>query len=95
MNLELLGNRVCACLILHNMCVSDCVMGGDVRASYNPFESLVEMNNETTITFENPPDLRTVQGNIDIGDMAQNGVGNGEPAAIALVTSAARFSSLQ
>jgi hypothetical protein len=77
------------------MCVSDRVMGGDVRASYNPFESVVEMSNAMTITLENPPDLRTVQGNIDIGDMTQNSVGDGEPAAIAVVTSAARFSSLQ
>jgi hypothetical protein len=34
-NLNLICNKVATCLILHNMCVSDRVMG-DVNATYNP-----------------------------------------------------------
>ncbi len=37
-----ISNRVGTCLILHNMCVSDRVMEGDVRATYNPAHSLDE-----------------------------------------------------
>ena len=33
---DAIHNRVHTCLILHNMCVADRVMDGDVRAAYNP-----------------------------------------------------------
>jgi hypothetical protein len=36
MTMDIITERVKTCLILHNMCVSDRVMGGDVRALYNP-----------------------------------------------------------
>jgi hypothetical protein len=35
-DLDNIGNNVGCCLILHNMCVSDRVMEGDVRAWYRP-----------------------------------------------------------
>lgn len=40
MDMALIGEMVCCCLILHNMCVSDRVMAGDVRAVYDPSNSL-------------------------------------------------------
>ena len=39
-SLKQISNVVSACLIMHNMCVSDRVMGGDVYARYNPANSL-------------------------------------------------------
>jgi hypothetical protein len=39
-SLKKISNVVSACLIMHNMCVSDRVMGGDVYARYNPANSL-------------------------------------------------------
>jgi len=65
-NLKHIGNKVSTCLILHNMCVSDRVMG-DVNKRYDPafsVESFVEV-------VEQPPDLDKVQGLAD----AQSGAG--------------------
>ena len=40
-SLKKISNVVSACLIMHNMCASDRVMGGDVNyARYNPANSL-------------------------------------------------------
>jgi hypothetical protein len=41
-NLTDISNRVAACLILHNMLVSDRIIDGDVNARYNPEKSLDE-----------------------------------------------------
>lgn len=41
MKMKVITSRVKACLILHNMCVSDRVMDGDVRAVYKPTNVLV------------------------------------------------------
>jgi hypothetical protein len=58
-DLTIIGAKVATCMILHNMCVSDRIMEGDVWALYNPTNVVVEPNNKTTIT--NPPDLRQKQ----------------------------------
>ena len=39
MNTDLIQNMMSCSLIIHNMCVSDRVMEGDVRARYNPMNS--------------------------------------------------------
>jgi Plant transposon protein len=57
-NLEQIGNRVTACIILHNMGVSDRVMDGDPRAVYDPMNSFESPNT----TIENPNDLVDFQG---------------------------------
>ena len=41
-DLKLIEEMVVCCLILHNMCVADRVMEGDVRARYNPAAMLTE-----------------------------------------------------
>lgn len=44
-NLELISIRVATCLILHNMCVSDRVLKGDVYATYDPAATLEKNDN--------------------------------------------------
>jgi Plant transposon protein len=58
LDLDRVSNRVACCLILHNMCVSDRVMDGDVRARYRPDIS-VETFETSAITY--PPELRKLQ----------------------------------
>ena len=38
--MQLIANQMSCCLVLHNMCVSDRIMDGDVCAWYNPANSL-------------------------------------------------------
>ena len=95
LNLDLIGNRVCCCLILHNMCVSDRVMGGDVHAWYDPSESIVDINNELCVAFENPEDVARVQTIVPPNELARYGLGNGETRIISAVTNANRWSNLQ
>ena len=49
--------RVATCMILHNMCVSDRVMGGDVYARYDPMHT--QLDEAEAIEF--PADLVEVQ----------------------------------
>ena len=49
--------RVATCMILHNMCVSDRVMGGDVNLRYDPMHN--ELDEAEVIQF--PADLVEVQ----------------------------------
>ena len=58
-DLQDISGRVGTCLILHNMCVSDRVMDGDVRARYNPAFQVME---ELEVIVQ-PPDLQDVQRN--------------------------------
>ena len=53
--------RVATCMILHNMCVSDRVMDGDVRATYNPAHTVVE----EFVTVETPGDQEEVQARVE------------------------------
>ena len=56
LDLTTLGNRVNCCLILHNMCVSDRIMAGDVHARYKADEGY-----EGEVEVEAPKDLLDVQ----------------------------------
>jgi hypothetical protein len=58
-NLQDIANRVACCIILHNMCVADRVMGGDVYATYCPFATVEEPSLEEVI--QRPDDLLLVQ----------------------------------
>ena len=49
MNTTLISEMVTAALILHNMCVSDRVMDGDVHARYNPANSFESPSGPETI----------------------------------------------
>ena len=52
-----ISNRVGTCLILHNMCVSDRIMDGDVHARYNPCNKY----EEEEVQVLQPPDLTEQQ----------------------------------
>jgi Plant transposon protein len=86
-NLNRIADRVCCCLILHNMCISDRVMQ-DVRARYNPTESVEELI-ERRIIF--PKDLFDKQGPTAERDRSQVGLTNIGGDAQTLVNSRARF----
>ena len=60
MKLDDIASRVTCCIILHNILVSDRVMG-DCRATYKP-DYVLE---EEEVTVEQPEDLRTVQDAVD------------------------------
>ena len=66
-NLQQIGKRVAACLILHNMCVSDRVMDDNPRSRYNPSAQVpidVEFRKlkNNPINIQYPPDLKDIQG---------------------------------
>ena len=58
-HLKDIANRVASCIILHNMCVADRVMGGDVYATYTPSATVEETSIEEAV--EQPEDLLLVQ----------------------------------
>ena len=57
MHLATIAVKFAACMIIHNMCVSDRVME-DVRARYNPSNGTADFD----VNMEAPPDLHVVQG---------------------------------
>lgn len=61
-DLNLISRRVASCLILHNMCVSDRVMHGDVYARYNPMGTTVTDDDK----YDNPKDRKTIQRRMKI-----------------------------
>ena len=66
-NLQQIGKRVGACLVLHNMCVSDRIMDDNPRLRYNPAAQVsddVEFRKlkKNPINIQYPPDLKEVQG---------------------------------
>jgi hypothetical protein len=70
-SLEQIGMRMTCCLILHNMCVSDRVVEGDVRARYNPASSIVKYRRNPKIRY--PADLLEKQGETRDSDRSQVG----------------------
>jgi hypothetical protein len=67
--LKNVGARMAACLILHNMCVSDRVMN-DVRDVYDPASSIVF--DESTIDYM--PDMMERQGFTSVNDRSETGM---------------------
>jgi hypothetical protein len=51
-----------ACLILHNMCVSDRIMDGDVKARYDPGHDFQDNERVDVSTIVYPDDVNQVQG---------------------------------
>ena len=99
-NLTDISNRVTCCIILHNILVTDRVMG-EVGLTYDPSKLLQE--NEVTVT--QPQDLQAVQAaNGGAGNNAGNnqgatatGIGLGDAPAdvVALATRGERFRELK
>jgi Plant transposon protein len=88
--LDHISSRVCSCLILHNMCVSDRVMDGDVRLRYNAAASIT--SDISVITY--PTDMRKRQGYIDPTERSEVGIVNLGGSATELVTRMARWEFL-
>jgi hypothetical protein len=71
-NLTDISNRVAACLILHNMLVSDRIMDGDVNARYNPSHCLEEVD----VPVDQDEQTLALQETIPRGYESRIGVGN-------------------
>ena len=52
-HLKKISTDVSACLIMHNMCVSDRIMEGNVYARYNPANNVMEEEQDVVIEYEN------------------------------------------
>ena len=58
-----IGKRVNSCLILHNMCVADRIMDGDVTVPYKANNGIIGFE----VAVQSPPDLEEVQGSPTTG----------------------------
>ncbi len=99
LDLNLISKRVTTCIILHNILVSDRVMG-EVGATYNPAHQLQEQEEEATVN--QPQDLELVQQTHtlpSLRDIAASatgtGIANAPPAVVRDLTRADRFSELR
>ena len=68
LSLKQIGARMQCCMILHNMCVSDRVMNGNVRARYIPSYTVNNKENVERINY--PKDLLEKQGRTNKKDRA-------------------------
>lgn len=89
-HLDRIANKVATCLILHNMCVSDRVMG-DVRATYNPAASIDDID----LMVESPEELATVQASFSETHLATTGVARADEAVQELVIKREEWLTLQ
>jgi Plant transposon protein len=90
-NLQHIGQRVTACIILHNMCVSDRVMDGDVRAWYNPANSLEEFEKNAEI---DAPEMVAIQRPIRESETTMIGCSELPPGVIKEFARTDRWRSL-
>jgi Plant transposon protein len=89
MDLECIGSRVAACLILHNMCVSDRVME-DVRDVYDPAYSIV--GDESSIEY--PSELVQIRTPVGDSDVSTTGVSFASQNTAFALTRKERWTSL-
>ena len=89
--MDAIAERVACCMIMHNMCVSDRIMDGDVRARYDPANGRDMPPQEVP----QPSDLLAVQGGaLPVSQRSVIGVTNVPPHARNLVTRGDRFKDL-
>ena len=92
MDLELIHDMTTCCLILHNMCVSDRVMDGDVHATYNPANHVTK---DVDAAVEDPPELQALnreRGTIQVPNI---GIRNSDPCIVGVLTRKERFAELR
>jgi hypothetical protein len=89
LDLKQIGDRVATCLLLHNMCVSDRIMG-DVRVRYNPADGISSGN----YIVDHPADLQQVQGAANESDRSTIGMDSLTPEATHCITRRGAWSSL-
>jgi hypothetical protein len=93
MDLKQISLRVSTCIILHNMLVSDRVMG-QCGVVYNPSHILQENEDEVDHVHQ-PEDLAAVQGgDPDCAGVSGVGIRNAPRAARDVVTRSGRFKQL-
>jgi Plant transposon protein len=94
MDLKQISMRVTTCIILHNILVSDRVMG-ECGVTYNPAHEM----EEGVTTVEQPEDLNNVQqahaGNATVPAAGGTGIANAPPEVAALLTRGNRFRELK
>ena len=89
---ELIGVMVACCLILHNMCVSDRIMEGDVHARYDPAHDLEEDPGEVV---EDPQELKDMKRKMKVEERARISIRNADPSVQNILVRKARWQSLQ
>ena len=89
---ELIGVMVACCLILHNMCVSDRIMNGDVHARYDPANDLSEDEGEVV---EDPPELMELKRKMKVQERAKISIRNADPSVQNILIRKKRWESLQ
>ena len=99
-NMNKISKHVTTCLILHNVCVSDHVMHGDVNARYNPAFSIEDDFDEealTSITSTIPLEVRELL--CDVAEEHDNrrriGIRKFPPRVQCVITSVESFRDLQ
>ena len=82
MKLGRISTKMSCCLILHNMCVSDRVMG-DPRAVYDPSEAIEDL--ETVAMVKQPDDLLSIQDKFKERERAGTGFRGSDEAVQSLI----------
>jgi len=102
MTLSLVGTRVAACLILHNMCVSDRVMDGDVHARYKPDNTVIGENEKfdkptSDMVYEQSLNRKRKKKKIQVQEkeLSTIGIHEGNEYTINMVTRKDRWAELQ
>lgn len=90
MNLPLIGTKAACALILHNMCISDRVMDGDVRATHKP-DNTVEID-DSVISY--PADAAAAGGTVRNKDKSTIGGEYGNKYLTNLVARKERWEQL-
>jgi Plant transposon protein len=87
-----IGNRMTACLILHNMCRADYVMENEYRKIYNPANTTID---EQSTVIAQPDDMHLYHATVDVNpDMI--GINHTNVSALEkLLTRENRFNALQ
>ena len=67
--LKKISQAVSACLIMHNMCVSDRVMDHNVYARYNPANNVMEDEEDVVIEYENNGDETVARTQIGLANI--------------------------
>ena len=88
--LEKIESMVTACLILHNMLVSDRIMEGDCRARYDPANNLVVVHGDT-VDVEDAADYAEVVKRTKVTAGSKIGARNADEEAVQVISRRSRF----
>ena len=97
LKLERIGLKMNTCLVLHNMCVADRVMG-DVRAVYNPAENVLTHDtagDPQLVVVEQPEDLAETQGGTLESDRTRTGIDRVDDATARRIARRQAWSNLK